>query len=300
MSNPIVTVSVICYNQEKFIEQCIDSILSQETDFEYKILISDDCSTDLTPHILKAYKAKHPDKVDLNLRTHNVGLVRNAIENILAIKSKYVALLEGDDFWLDSNKLQIQIQTLEDNEDCSISFTNGIQFHDSIENGKEILSTKQCQKIGIEEFLSQGILIPNNSKVFRRNSVPQVIPDWYYQTHMWDWSLHLFNLQKGMAIYSDIIGLAYRRHDNAFIHSTKDKDLMLNSIKARNHLNDYFDGKYSKYLLNRNWQYKGLYEYFMKNGEVFRGTYYFIQLILKTKNFRYLKDYLYLLKKVFE
>lgn len=113
MEDIMVSVIVIVYNQEKYIEEALNSILRQKTEFTYEILISDDASTDSTPEILKSFKHRYPDKIRLILRKRNVGATANAYGLLIKAKGKYIASLEGDDYWSDELKLQRQTEFLE-------------------------------------------------------------------------------------------------------------------------------------------------------------------------------------------
>ena len=89
------TVVVSCYNQEKYIGQCLDSILTQDIDFNCEILVSDDCSTDLTSSILEEYKLKYPDRLTLILREKNLGYAINYIEAHKAASGDIVFVQAG-------------------------------------------------------------------------------------------------------------------------------------------------------------------------------------------------------------
>lgn len=110
---PKVSVVMITYNHEKFIEQAVNSVLMQETDFDYEIIIGEDCSTDRTREILVELQKQHPDKIRLVLNPQNLGMMRNFANILDMARGEYVALLEGDDYWTSSRKLQIQIDQMD-------------------------------------------------------------------------------------------------------------------------------------------------------------------------------------------
>ena len=111
-----VSVVVITYNHEKYIKQCLDSILMQKVDFPFEIIISDDCSTDQTPEIIREYQKKYSHIVKPILRSVNVGATRNQYDCFLRCTGDYVAILDGDDFWKNEQKLKIQTNFLENNK----------------------------------------------------------------------------------------------------------------------------------------------------------------------------------------
>jgi len=114
-SAPMVSVYILTYNHEKYIEQAIESVLAQETSFDFEILIGDDCSTDNTQNILNNYFAKYPDKIRLFLRKKNLGLTRNEYLLKKECIGKYIAPLEGDDYWIGTERLQYLVEFLEKN-----------------------------------------------------------------------------------------------------------------------------------------------------------------------------------------
>lgn len=115
VSDPLVSVGILVYNQKKYIKNAIESILRQEVDFNFEIVIADDGSTDGTREILKDYANRYPDLIRLILQEKNVGLVENSKCLKRACRGKYRATQEGDDFWIDPNRLQRQVEFLENN-----------------------------------------------------------------------------------------------------------------------------------------------------------------------------------------
>lgn len=120
MENKILlTVIVITYNHEKYIRKALESILMQKTDFNYEILIGDDNSQDETKLILKEYAKKYPDKIKIFIRNKNVGATKNVYNLFKKAKGQFISLLEGDDYWISEEKLQRQVDFLEQNNDYS-------------------------------------------------------------------------------------------------------------------------------------------------------------------------------------
>ena len=96
---PLVSVLVATYNQEKYIAQTLDCILMQQCSFEFEIIIGEDCSTDKTREICLEYQAKYPDQIVLCLNEYNKGLLDNYFDIFLKTKGKYIADCGGDDYW---------------------------------------------------------------------------------------------------------------------------------------------------------------------------------------------------------
>lgn len=111
----LVSIVVITYNHENYIRQCLDSILMQEINCSIEIIIGDDCSTDKTPEIIKEYSEKYPNLIKSYLRMTNLGATKNQYDCFTKSSGKYIAILDGDDFWTDKSKLTTQINFLENN-----------------------------------------------------------------------------------------------------------------------------------------------------------------------------------------
>ena len=127
VESPVVSVSIITFNHAKYVEEAIESVLSQETSFAFEIVIGDDCSTDGTIEILKRYQREHPDRIRLLLFKENLGVLTgngrlNFLCNLSRVRGQYVAMLEGDDYWCDRTKLQSQVSLLEKETKLSASF----------------------------------------------------------------------------------------------------------------------------------------------------------------------------------
>lgn len=114
-----VSVILMTYFHEDYVAQALDSILSQETDLRYEILVGDDASEDRTPEIIREYAARYPEIIRPVLRTENLGATRNGWDLGRRVRGRYVALLEGDDYWLDPRKMQKQWEFLETHPEYS-------------------------------------------------------------------------------------------------------------------------------------------------------------------------------------
>ena len=114
-----VSVIVLTYGHEKYIRQCLDSILMQQTDFDFEIIVAEDASPDNTKMILQEYEKKYPCRIQMLYREINCGAKKNLHDCFLLSQGEYIAFCEGDDFWLDKNKLQTQIDFFETHPDAS-------------------------------------------------------------------------------------------------------------------------------------------------------------------------------------
>jgi len=201
-NNDLLTVCVITYNHEQSIRQALDSILAQQTNFDFKILIADDCSKDNTRAILQEYKAAYPEKIELLLQDKNVGPLKNWTDLVTAPKSKYLAYLEGDDYWLDNRRLSNQIHLLESSE---ASYCGAIaQVY------------KNCQKTemyyGDYQNLSNGELLRSyrffrlSTLVIQTDLLHQVISNYGSKIILNEYTINnvLFEIGKGI-YYKEIV-----------------------------------------------------------------------------------------------
>lgn len=120
---PLVTVILPTHNHAPFIAQAIESVLMQQTDFPFDILLHDDASTDGTADICRAFAEKYPDKITLIAQTVNQYTIDRRIQShilIPRVNAKYTAILDGDDYWIDPLKLQKQVGYLEAHPDCTL------------------------------------------------------------------------------------------------------------------------------------------------------------------------------------
>ena len=112
-----LTIIVAIYNHEKYLEKAINSILSQNVNFRYEVLIGEDNSRDNSRYILRKLEKKLPNTFHVFYREHNYGIVENFNDLFEKSNGRYMIVLEGDDFWIDNNKLQIQYDFLEQNHE---------------------------------------------------------------------------------------------------------------------------------------------------------------------------------------
>lgn len=119
------------YNHEKYISQAIESVLMQECSFEYRLIIGEDCSTDRTLEICQRFADANPDRILLIKQASNSGMANNYKALFKASTAKYIAILEGDDYWTDKHKLQKQVQILESDPEAGLVHANYYSLYES-------------------------------------------------------------------------------------------------------------------------------------------------------------------------
>jgi glycosyltransferase involved in cell wall biosynthesis len=149
----LVSVAVTCYNQEKYIAQTVESIVSQETNFGYEIIIADDYSTDRTREILLRYKEKYPDKINLIFNEKNKGLITNYTQTLQQTKGQYIAQCAGDDYWIDNQKLQKQFDFLSNNPDYAMVHTQLLHYIEKNDSFEQVVPIEKSGAI-FQELLA--------------------------------------------------------------------------------------------------------------------------------------------------
>jgi glycosyltransferase involved in cell wall biosynthesis len=171
---PLVSCHIITYNQKDYISKCIEGALMQETSFPYEIVIGDDCSTDGTREILINYAKNYPEKIRLNLREKRgkgIPGQENFHSTLSLCKGKYVALCDGDDYWYDKNKIQLQADYLETHSDCVITSHNARVINEKDEFISESLLDENNKRSFESNELVRGPWIPSLTRMFRNNLV---------------------------------------------------------------------------------------------------------------------------------
>ena len=171
--NILVSISCITYNHAPYIRQCLDGFLMQKTSFKYEVLIHDDASTDGTEEIIREYEAKYPDIIKPLYEKENqwvLGRRGSAEFNYPRAKGKYIALCEGDDYWIDPYKLQKQVDYMDQNPEYSMCFHNAIEHWEDGLIADRVFSNVENRDYSAVEIYEKWT-IPTASVVFRKKTV---------------------------------------------------------------------------------------------------------------------------------
>jgi len=207
-----VSVLMLTYNHEKYIAQAIESVLMQQVNFDYELIIGDDCSFDNTQNIIREAQIKYPNIITPILKKQNIGANENYVDIFFRAKGKYIANLEGDDYWTDPYKLQKQVDFLEANPDYVISYTD---YSQTVEGSGVFTERKNLyhkETLGIDDLLEHNY-VSTLTCVFRNNLFKE-FPKEFYNLKIGDWPLHMLNAKHGKIKYHKgwITGV-YRIHD---------------------------------------------------------------------------------------
>lgn len=205
---PKVSVVTVTYNQEKYIRQTIESIVSQKTNFNFELIVGDDASTDATPSIIAELAQKYPSIIVPVLRKKNLGIAQNFATTMAAARGEYIALCEGDDYWTDNNKLQIQADFMDKHSSYAICFHPVQVFFEGGEQPSYDYPVNTSQsRYNLDELLKNNF-VQTNSVIYRKqdySSLPtNILPV--------DWYLHVYHATFGKIGYIDKVMASYRRH----------------------------------------------------------------------------------------
>jgi glycosyltransferase involved in cell wall biosynthesis len=213
MNKPKISACLITYNQENFIKKCLEGAVSQIVNFDYEIIIGDDCSSDNTKQICLEYSTKYPNLIKYTKRNNNLGMIGNWITTISECSGNYIALCEGDDYWTDPYKLQKQVDFLDANPDYVLSFHKVKILQPNGELVKDFI-TKVPENYETQETLARlGNYIHTPSVVFR--NVLKELPKEFSISPIGDYFMYMLlsehgklkYLEEEMAVYREGVGI---------------------------------------------------------------------------------------------
>lgn len=278
MKNDImVSICCITYNQEKYIRDAIEGFLKQKTNFKFEIIIHDDASTDNTAKIIREYESKYPNIIKPIYQNEN-QYCKGISASILTYKNaagKYIAICEGDDYWIDENKLQMQVDYMETNPLCSFCFHNANVIDMNRNSMRKLIpykfeDRKYLKKNGIYNVGELELLefIPTASFMFRTENLSK-LPNWFEECPVKDWPLKLlmtsfgyaYCINKTMSVYrkntsNSIIKKMYNNEnqnvENKLIALRKKEEIINNINEYTNYkYNDIFEKRKKEYEIDR-------------------------------------------------
>ena len=288
---PLVSVCIQTYKHGAFIQECINSILNQQTGFVFEILLSDDASTDGTKEICVEYAEKHPDKIRLFLhqRENNIAIGGNPtgrfsmMYNMHMAKGRYIATCEGDDYWTDPHKLQKQFEVLESEPEVMLSTTN-----------LKVLN----QHGDLSEFFNQAKTFPNELSSVSDFFGDKRINIFAYCTFMFrkevaekcmtqeafpsipfgDWCLVYTAVSMGRIHFLNKNTAIYRIHDTSLMRSQDSKTHLLNLLDLDNFASQLLPTPYSEKKRNGTFWYHDQLSYtFAEEGNYSKAIGHFFK-----------------------
>lgn len=245
--SPKVSIFMLVYNHGKFLESALNGLLCQKCNFDYDIVVGEDCSNDNSRNLLIEFDKKFPGKFKLLLHSQNVGAQKNQHEVFSNCSGKYIAICEGDDYWTDSSKLQKQVEFLDNNSDFSICFTdyvvlnqNSLTYsHPNLINKYKVNNTFSRYDIILKNFIPTVTVVFVNKPEILRYLNDKLFPS--------DWFIHILNSKYGKIKFLPFESAIYRKHDGGVCSAS---DPILNNEKYLKSI-DLFRKQFKKdYMMN--------------------------------------------------
>lgn len=209
---PKVTVLVVTYNHARFIAQALESTLGQRTSSGVEILVSEDCSTDGTREKVIGYQRKYPDRIRLLLSESNLRSNAVVARGIRAARGEYLALLDGDDYWISPDKLEKQAAFLDRQPRCTSCFHNARVEQEGGAGKPWNWTPDGHPPFSTFNDIWRGNFIATCSVMYRRAALGE-IPAWYDSLFpITDWPLHILSARCGDIGYLDEVLGVYRYH----------------------------------------------------------------------------------------
>lgn len=243
---PKVSVCVITYNHEKYIAQCLQSIVDQETDFDFEIVVGEDCSTDGTRKIVREYKEKYPLMFRVFLHEKNIGGDANFKFIHQQALGEYVAHIDGDDYAL-PGKLQAQADLLDEDNTCNLVWTPvlieaapGILHEQNDYFKKHALDKKYTRA----DLIKYGTIGVHSTKMYRKNIEKEILNPPNFE--LIDYFVNAIQVGNGVARFAGDKPLGvYRLGIGIASNGNKSKYVTLQSI-------EYFAKEFPHYRLQCN------------------------------------------------
>jgi glycosyltransferase involved in cell wall biosynthesis len=235
---------IITYNHDRFIEQTLRQALAQRVNFDYEIIVADDCSTDRTREIILDFCDRHPGRIVPILRDRNGGPV-NLIEAMASCHGQYIALIDGDDYWVCEYKLQRQVDFLDQHRDYALC-CHRVQVRDETGEGRDGIWPHPDFAAGtytIEDLIA-GNFIPTCSVMYRSECIGS-LPDWFVDVSPRDWVRHILAARSGKIQLMDEAMAVYRMHSGGMWTSGRAIDQKHDMLRMMAALDRYMDFQYT-------------------------------------------------------
>lgn len=208
---PRVSVVMLAYRHERYLEQAVQSVVSQNADFPFELLIGEDCSPDGTRELSQRLAQQHPDRIRLFLNEKNLGALENARRVYNACKGEFIAICEGDDYWSDPNKLRRQVAALDSHPEWCGCFHRTLVIDESGSSEDSYFPiTIPPDEVSLDSIAAENC-IPTCSVMYRRRIVP-VLPEWFSALALADWPMNILYAAYGPFGYLNEVMSVYRRH----------------------------------------------------------------------------------------
>ncbi len=242
-NNIKISVIVTSYNHEKYIKECIDSILMQKG-IDFELIIGDDFSNDNTRKILEQYQKQHSDIINLLPSNENLGVTKNLKRCLEETSGKYIAICEGDDYWTDPYKLQKQAGFLEERENCALCFNSVLVFYEDNKKQKHIFQEKLTKTLFNTKDLILDNFIGNFSCCMYRSDIVKKLPEGLYEFFTVDWMFNIVCSEYGKIGFLNEPMSTYRVHDSGLWSGKENKSKFPQLIQLIDIYNEFLSFRY--------------------------------------------------------
>jgi len=274
-NNIILDIAVLTHNHKLFIEDALNSIIRQKTNFGYRILVLDDCSDDGSSEIIRNIAEKNPEKFNILRNKIRLGPLKSAIIISNEMNAKYFCFIDGDDYWCNENKIQTQIDFLENNPDYAGCFHDAKIVQANKSDDVHFLKRTQDQWKSYSQFnryssefmpwaLIERNILPTASLIFRNTDIVGFLKKYSASEFSLSWALHLEIIKGSKFKYFNETWSVYNDHPQGISKKYDIVDFKLNNIKILESL-----------LLDKSWNYN--------KPEIYKSICNEYRLILKSK-----------------
>ncbi|WP_321519471.1 glycosyltransferase [uncultured Bacteroides sp.] len=235
-----VSVLMLTYNHEKYIADAIESVVKQQADFPFELVIGEDRSTDNTARICREYQEKYPDLIKLTINEENLGLQENFIRTYNQCSGEYMAICEGDDFWISKHKLQIQADFLDQHKEYSACFHRALNYYQE-DGSKSIGNGGYQKKVNTVFDIINSNPITNVTVMFRLGLFGE-LPSWFSKVTSYDFAIHVLNAEHGDVYFMNKVMAVYRQHkESIWSMATSEKQILISVINRQLLIDHYKD-----------------------------------------------------------
>ena len=248
----MLTVMLQAHNFEKYIAQCLDSILAQKVNFDYEILACDDCASDRSLEILREYEKKFPQIVKVVTNDTNLGCAKTAYKLHSISQGKYLTMIDGDDYLTDENRFQEQVNFLEERSDyAAVAGNTVLKYEDGNRPDELIVNSQVPETYEVEDFIMARSYFHTSAIMYRnvyKGKVPLFLKHEYGRG---DWLRTIIHASHGKVGYINKLVSVYRVHEKGIWNTMNDFGKFRRNTNACLHFNRFLNYKYNKIFCER-------------------------------------------------
>ena len=300
-----IGVWMITYNQELHVEQAILSVLEQQCDQPILLIIGDDCSTDKTSVICKKLAAEFPTKIRYERREPNLGMFQNALQTLkdcVEEDYRFIAFLEGDDYWTDKHKLQKQIDAMRQSPSTSLIFTDAMklvqgelrEFHDAV---------RPQAIFGLKQFITSHYRVPTATVMIRRNvalEIISVLSDVKFKLFHVDYLMWCVAGSFGTMLFLPSKTAVYRVHGASAVRTLAKEESIQRGMELNSFLLEYLGDEYRNHFKGNQWWYYLELAFLRINDKKTCSAFYWLMMALarsiqygRGNQIQIMKDFVY-------